>query len=108
MYRVLFVVHRKAGLGREEFLRHYREDHVPIAQSFPGLRDYRIFPRPADAEGAPDAFAVMTFDSEQAFGAATQSPEFARAVKDNESFVERFETYPVDYIGVVEANPSSA
>jgi hypothetical protein len=50
----------------------------------------------------------MTFDSEQAFGAATQSPEFARAVKDNESFVERFETYPVDYIGVVEANPSSA
>ena len=108
MYRVLFIVHRKPALSREEFLRHYRENHVPIAETFPGLRDYRIYPRPADAEGAPDAFAVMTFDSEEAFGAATQSPEFARAVEDNESFVDRFETYPVDYIGVVEAVPSPA
>jgi uncharacterized protein (TIGR02118 family) len=108
MYRVLFVVHRKSGLSREDFLRHYRENHVPIARAFPGLLDYRIFPRPADAEGAPDAFAVMTFASEEAFGAATQGPEFARAVEDNESFVERFETYPVDYIGVVEADASRA
>ena len=108
MYRVLFVVHRKPELSREEFLRHYREVHVPIAETFPGLRDYRIFPRPADAEGAPDAFAVMTFDSEEAFGAATQSPEFARAVEDNETFVDRFETYPVDYIGVVEAETTRA
>lgn len=106
MYRVLFVVHRKAGLTRDDFLRHYRENHVPIAKTFPGLRDYRIFPRPVDAEGAPDAFAVMTFDSEEAFGAATQGPEFARAVVDNETFVERFETFPVDYIPVIEANLS--
>jgi hypothetical protein len=80
MYRVLFVVHRNPELSREEFVRHYREVHVPIAETFPGLRDYR-------RRSAPRR-------------------KFARAVEDNESFVDRFETYPVDYIGVVEEEAS--
>jgi uncharacterized protein (TIGR02118 family) len=107
MYRVLFVVFRKDGISHADFLDHYQNVHVPIARTFPDLRDYRIWPVDGDPEpGAPDAFAVMTFDSETQFATATQSPEFAQAVKDNESFVDRFETYPVGHIEVISAGAS--
>ena len=69
-------------------------------------RRRRRLPTAGASAVAPDAFGVMTFDSEEAFGVATQSPEFARAVEDNETFVERFETFPVDYIPVIEVNLS--
>jgi uncharacterized protein (TIGR02118 family) len=104
MHRVLFVVHRKPGLTFAEFLSHYRDVHVPIAQRFPRLRRYEIFPLAAESsEGeGPDAFAVMTFDHAADFEAAVASPEFAEAVVDNESFVDRFETYIVGHIPVVD------
>ena len=70
-------------------------------------RRRRRLPTAGASAVAPDASGVMTFASEEAFGVATQSPGFAWAVEDNESFVERFETFPVDYIPVIEVDPSS-
>jgi len=104
MHRVLFAVYRRDGLTFDEFLAHYREVHVPIARRFPKLRRYDIFPRSPDtvSGGGPDAFALMTFDRPADFDEAIASPEFAEAVADNESFVQRFETYVVDHLPVIE------
>jgi uncharacterized protein (TIGR02118 family) len=106
MHRVLFAVYRKPELSPDEFLSHYHDVHVPIAQTFPKLRKYEIFPVTAVAEAsgeAPDAFAVMTFDSPADFEAVLASPEFGKAVEDNTNFVARFDTYMVDHIPVVAA-----
>ena len=103
MHHVLFTVYRKPELSKDEFFRHYREIHVPIAQRFPKLRKYDIYPivGSAGADGEPDAFAIMTFASPEEFAAAVESPEFAEAVVDNESFVDHFDTYVIDRLPVV-------
>jgi uncharacterized protein (TIGR02118 family) len=103
MHRVLFAVYKRQDLSFDQFLAHYREVHVPIARRFPKLRQYEIFPllSAASSPDGPHAFAVMTFDDPADFEAAVASPEFAEAVADNETFVERFETYIVDHIPVV-------
>jgi uncharacterized protein (TIGR02118 family) len=103
MHRVLFTVSRKEGLSPEDFLAHYQDVHFAIARRFPRLQRYDVFPVTAAADGAgPDAFAMMTFASQEDFDAAVASPEFAEAVADNEQFVGRFESYVVDHIPVVE------
>ncbi|WP_187586887.1 EthD family reductase [Gordonia sp. OPL2] len=100
---MLFVVHRKPELSRAEFLAHYRDVHFPIATTFPDLLSYEVFPLPATEsdDTDPDAFAVMTFESAQAFESAVASPQFAEAVADNESFVASFDTFTVDHYKVV-------
>jgi uncharacterized protein (TIGR02118 family) len=104
MHRVLFVVYRRDGMTFDDFLAHYRNVHLPIARRFPKLRRYDIFPISASpvSDAGPDAFALMTFDRPADFDAALASPEFAEAVADNETFVQRFETYVVDHIPVIE------
>jgi uncharacterized protein (TIGR02118 family) len=106
MHRVLFAVHRKKGMSVEEFLLHYQRVHIPIARRFPRLRRYEIYPVAEfvseESPAGPDAFAVMTFDSPQDFEAAVSSPEFVEAVADNDNFVDRFDTYVVDHISVLD------
>src|SRR4051794_26458510 len=104
MHRVLFAIHRKRELTYDEFLTHYREVHLPIAERLPKLRQYEIFPvQPApDADDeAPDAFALMTFDSADDFETLLSAPEMAEAFEDNKAFIDRFETYTVDHIPVI-------
>jgi uncharacterized protein (TIGR02118 family) len=104
VHNVLFFVYRKPELSKDEFFRHYRDSHVPIAQRFPKLRKYDIYPiqQSPGADGEPDAFAIMTFESPEDFASAVGSPEFAEAVIDNESFVDHFDTYVVDRLPVIE------
>jgi uncharacterized protein (TIGR02118 family) len=106
MHHVLFAVYRKPELSFDDFVNHYREVHLPIARRLPKLRRYEIFPvLPAAGEAAegrrPDAFALMTFDSVDDFETVLASPEMADAVKDNESFIDAFDTYTVDHLPVV-------
>jgi uncharacterized protein (TIGR02118 family) len=103
MYRVLFASYRRKGLTRQQFLDHYLSVHVAIARRFPGLRDYQIFPMPADAPdvGGPDSFATMAFENEDAFKALIQSAVFAEAVKDNETQLDHYDTYVVGHVRVI-------
>jgi uncharacterized protein (TIGR02118 family) len=104
MHRVLFAIHRKPDLTYEEFLAHYRDVHLPIAKRLPKLRRYEIFPvQPgADADAnAPDAFALMFFDSAEDFEWLLTTPEMAAAVEDNQTFIDRFELYTVDHLPVI-------
>lgn len=101
--RVLFVAYRRSDLTHDQFLRHYLDTHVPIAKRFAGLRSYEIYPLPAGphAAGQPDAFAVMTFDSQAAFEAVVASAVFAEAVEDNKLYIDRFETHTVDHVKAI-------
>lgn len=103
MYRLLFASYRRKNLTRKQFLDHYLTVHVAIARRFPGLRDYQIFPMPADAPdtGGPDAYATMAFDNEEAFKALVASPVFAEAVRDNETQLDHYDTCIVDHVRVV-------
>jgi uncharacterized protein (TIGR02118 family) len=102
MHRVLFAMYRKEGTSSEEFLAHYRDVHIPITRRFAGLRHYEVLPvSSADADDAPDAFAVMAFDSEEDFQAVLGTPEFQEAMEDSATFVARASSYLVDQIPVV-------
>jgi uncharacterized protein (TIGR02118 family) len=104
MHRVLFAIYRKPELTYDQFLEHYRDVHLPIARRLPNLRRYEIFPvepGPDAAAGAPDAFALMVFDSAEEFERLLATPEMAEAVADNLTFIDRFEAYTVDHIPVV-------
>jgi uncharacterized protein (TIGR02118 family) len=103
MHRVLFAIHRKPELSFDEFLTHYRDVHLPLARTLPKLRQYDIFPvQPApDADGAPDAFTLMTFDSPEDFQTFLVSPQMGAIAEDNDTFIDRFELYTVDHIPVI-------
>lgn len=104
MHRMLFAVHRKPELTHEEFVEHYQQVHLPIARRLPKLQRYEIFPvQPAEDAGAdaPDAFALMVFDSPETFADVMAGPEMAAAVEDNATFIDRFEAYTVDHLAVV-------
>jgi uncharacterized protein (TIGR02118 family) len=95
MYRVLFAMYRKEGTSAEDFVAHYRDSHIPITSRFAGLRHYEVLPVTGTEEpDAPDAFAIMAFDSEEDFQAVLSSPEFGEAMA-------RASSYVVDQIPVV-------
>jgi uncharacterized protein (TIGR02118 family) len=102
MYRVLFAMYRKEGTSAEDFVAHYRDSHIPITSRFAGLRHYEVLPVTGTEEpDAPDAFAIMAFDSEEDFQAVLSSPEFGEAMEDSAKFVARASSYVVDQIPVV-------
>jgi uncharacterized protein (TIGR02118 family) len=102
MYRVLFAMYRKEGTSSEDFVAHYRDSHIPITRRLAGLRHYEVLPvTGAEGEDAPNAFAIMAFDSEENFQAVLSSPAFAEAMEDSGKFVGRASSYVVDQIPVV-------
>jgi len=78
---------RMPGLSVEEFQRHWREVHGPIAAALPGLRRYvQSHTRRSAYEGgrvpAYDGVVLAWFDSEDAIRRAATSAEYARVLAD--------------------------
>jgi uncharacterized protein (TIGR02118 family) len=64
MHRVIVVIRRKTGMSREEFLRHWMQDHPAFVQRLPGLRGYRQSPAIEHRKEWPyDGMAELFFDS---------------------------------------------
>ncbi|MBZ2195440.1 EthD family reductase [Occultella gossypii] len=64
MYKIIAIIVRKDGLTREEFLRHWQEDHPAFVRRLHGVRRYRQnvaidHPTPWPADGV----AELWFDS---------------------------------------------
>ena len=49
MVKLISLLKRKEGLSREEFARWAIEEHAPIGERMPGIRQYRINILRADA-----------------------------------------------------------
>ena len=70
------------------FDAYYRDTHIPLATSMPGLVRYTIgSPQPLDpSQPAPYLVAELDFESEQEMGAAFNSSEGKAAADDVANF----------------------
>jgi uncharacterized protein (TIGR02118 family) len=91
MIQEIVLLRRRPGMDRDEFLRHWREIHGPLAAKLPGLRKYvqaHVIPDPSQADPAYDGIAELWFDSPEAFPAAIASPEGQAARADFPNFLD--------------------
>ena len=76
MHRV--TVQYAAPADPDSFEQRYRDEHVPLARTLPGLRRFSLS-RPRGMQGeAPYLVAELWFDDADAVKAALKSPEMAR------------------------------
>ena len=106
MTKVIYVLHRRPGMGRDEFRRYWREVHGPIAAKIPGLRKYvqnHAVPNPASGDLPCDGIAELWFDSPQALQAGLASPEGVATTADIPNFLnpDRVGEMVVDEVEVV-------
>ena len=85
-------LNRKPGLSVEEFQRHWRDVHAPIASELPGLRRYVQSPTRRSAyEGgrapAYDGVVLTWFDSTEVIRNTAASGEYARVLADAAVFL---------------------
>ena len=91
MTKVIYVLHRRPDMDRDEFRRYWRDIHGPIAARMPGLRRYVQDHALTDVLGEPpcDGIAELWFDSEEAMRAALASPEGVATLADVPNFLDR-------------------
>jgi len=94
MFTVVWLVKKHPDLSQEAFTRYWIEDHTPLTAATPGMRAYRCYPMVSHDGDAPlfDAIAFATFDDEDAWRIAEQSPEFKAAVADAVNFQDTSKT----------------
>lgn len=106
MIKMIFLVHRRPGLNREEFRTYWRDTHGPIASKVPGLRKYtqhHAVPGPDGTEPPYDGFSEMWWDDAESLQAALESPEGKAAVEDIGNIVdmERQQVFVVEQHSIV-------
>ena len=106
MTKVIFVVHKRPDMDRDEFRRYWRDVHGPLAARIPGLRKYvQNHPLPDAASGdlPCDGIAELWFDSAEAMRAGFASPEGTATTADVPNFLDpdRIGEMVVDEVEIV-------
>lgn len=85
---VRFLVSYNTPEDPAEFDRYYREVHIPLAKSLPGLRRYTISRNAALIRGTGPYYMIaeLDFDDRAALAAAFASPEGQAAAQDVPKF----------------------
>jgi uncharacterized protein (TIGR02118 family) len=99
MYTVVYAIYPKDGMSGEDFRHHLTEVHSAIGRRLPNVRRYEQFPiRSAEGELGPEvgAFAVVQFDSQEDFEAASAGAVMEEAGADAANFARHFSSYVVD------------
>jgi uncharacterized protein (TIGR02118 family) len=106
MLKFMVVVHRRPDLTHEQFRRHLREVHGPLARNLPGLRKYTQNFVHRDPKRTPqwDAVIELYFDDWAGMEAAWASPEGAASDADLPAFADLTRTTwsVVDEVRVLE------
>lgn len=78
----------KSPDNKEEFDKHYREVHAPLAKKMPGLRKLEVAKITGAPIGEPKHYLIaeMYFDSLDALNASMASPEGKATARDLMSF----------------------
>ena len=95
MLKFMVVIYRRPELTREQFRRHLREIHGPLAKNLPGLRKYiQNIARDDPTRKPPqwDAVVELYFDDWPSMEAAWRSPEGAASDADLPAFVDMTRT----------------
>jgi len=90
MIKLIATIHRKPGLSDEEFLRYWKQVHVPLVARLPNLIGYVINPlvETMDAARPYDGVAELWFESKESLEQALASPERDEARADLEIFTD--------------------
>ncbi|MDQ0615168.1 uncharacterized protein (TIGR02118 family) [Microbacterium sp. W4I4] len=89
MFRVIVVIRRKEGMSREEFLRHWTQEHPAFVRRLPGLRGYRQSPAIEHRKEWPyDGMAELFFDSVAAVARAFDGVPAAELFAHEDDFLE--------------------
>lgn len=101
-FRALSIVRRRDGTGAEDFLRHWRGVHAPMARDVPELRGFvtsRVIEEqfrpdlpPIPMEGPVDGFAESWIDSLDARARMIASPEAGRWFADGAALFGKVRT----------------
>lgn len=92
MVKLIYCIARKPELSVGEFQRYWREVHAPIAAAIPGVRRYvqcHVLPDLYERQSPPyDGAAELWFDDLDALRAAMRTPQLARAMEDEQQFID--------------------
>ncbi len=106
MFKVIFLVKRRADMSREDYQAYSTEQHAPIVAGLPGIRKYIVnYSLAANPEDEPvhDGIVELWFDQQADFEAALASDSGQRALADQDNFldVSRTVVLPVSEITLV-------
>ncbi len=109
MIKVIGLIRRKAGLSREEFLRHWKDVHGPLVMSIPELarhirkyvqvhavtipelqarERYQQASLPMEYDGAVEMWFDDAAEMQQAFGVLADPVICRRLREDEDSFID--------------------
>jgi uncharacterized protein (TIGR02118 family) len=93
MVKMIYCITRKEGMSFQDFQRHWRETHGPIAARIPGVRRYiqsHTLPRMYESKNPPayDGVAELWFDTFEALQQAIASQEVKDAREDELKFID--------------------
>jgi uncharacterized protein (TIGR02118 family) len=91
MAKIIFILQRKSGTSREEYLDYWAgEHHTSIVRKLPELTRWvqnHVVSAPAEP-AACDEVGELSFESDEVMQAALNSPEMAAAVEDARNFLD--------------------
>ncbi len=104
MIKVLSLLTRKPGLSHEDFVKHWRDVHGPLAHGIPGLRRYvqahitgmRTRADIAESDVDIDGIAELWYDDEAAMAESAATPQAKRLYADGALFIGRIKTFVID------------
>jgi len=104
------LIRKKPDWSTEDFRRHWRERHGPLAARLPGLLRYeqnhvvdsqqRGFAYPRGPE-ALDGFSMLWFKSEEAMRAAMATPDGQALIADENHFIGNLRIVTIDQLEVI-------
>jgi uncharacterized protein (TIGR02118 family) len=102
--KVLSLLTRKPDLSHDEFVKHWRDVHGPLAHGIPGLRRYvqshitgtRTRADIAELDIDIDGIAELWYDDAASMAAASATPEAKRLYADGALFISRIKTFVID------------
>ncbi|HVB67237.1 MAG TPA: EthD family reductase [Acetobacteraceae bacterium] len=103
MIKVLSLLTRRPHLTHEEFVRHWRDTHGPLARAVPGIRRYvqshiaatRTRADIPETDVDVDGIAELWYDDEAALRASAATPEARALYADGALFIGRIKTYVI-------------
>lgn len=104
MIKILALLSRRDEISREEFLRHWHNEHAELSHAVPGVRRYVqnvIVQEPArndmpNHDIAVDGIAELWYDDIESWRAAIASPQGKALHADGATFIGRIKTYVVE------------
>jgi uncharacterized protein (TIGR02118 family) len=91
MVKVMLLLYRRPGMSRDEFRRHWHEQHRPLLERLPGLHRLvlnDVLPGMDGTQPDCDGIGEDWFESPAAMQAAFASPEGQAVAADAAAFLD--------------------